>query len=226
MKILVIEDNSEILEFISISFEVGWLGSQVICTHLGHEGIKLVEEALPDVVLLDLGLPDISGYDVLKEIRAFSSVPIIIISIRNSEADIVKGLNLGADEYVTKPFGQLEIIARVKALLRRKKPQEISSPIVFGKLNFDPVLNEISCGSTMIQLTRTEGILFTKLIENPNRLITFNHLSEALWGDSDLDSINTLRVYIRRIRAKIVNITGCQVCITSKTGLGYQLEVG
>ena len=118
MKILVIEDDAEIIEYISMAFDTGWPVIEMISTHQGKEGIKFVKTQQPDAVLLDVGLPDISGFDVLKRIRAFSEVPVIIESVRGSEHDVVKGLSLGADEYIVKPFGQLELVAKVKAVCR------------------------------------------------------------------------------------------------------------
>jgi two-component system response regulator VicR len=118
VKILVIEDDAEIVEFMSIAFSTAWPAVEMISTHHGKEGIDLVKTQQPDAVLLDLGLPDISGFDVLKRIRAFSEVPVIIESVRGSEYDVANGLSCGADEYIVKPFGQLELVARVKAVCR------------------------------------------------------------------------------------------------------------
>jgi DNA-binding response OmpR family regulator len=118
MKILIIEDDAEIVEFISIAFSVGLPEVNVISTHEGSAGIGLARTENPDAVILDIGLPDMSGFEVLKQIRAFSKVPIIIESVAASEANIVKGLEWGADEYIVKPFGQFEFLARIKPVLR------------------------------------------------------------------------------------------------------------
>ena len=127
MKVLVIEDDAEIVEFISIAFDVGWPGAEIISTHQGNTGVKLAKTEAPDAILLDLALPDISGFDVLKQIRAFSKVPVIIESVKRSEANIVKGLDFGANAYIVKPFGQFELLARTKTVLRRtlKTPKNI-----------------------------------------------------------------------------------------------------
>ena len=118
VKILVIEDDAEIVEFISMAFDNSWPGTETISTHHGRKGLELCQTQKPDAVLLDVGLPDISGFDVLKRIRAFSEVPVIIESVRGSEYDVANGLSCGADEYIVKPFGQLELVARVKAVCR------------------------------------------------------------------------------------------------------------
>jgi DNA-binding response OmpR family regulator len=120
MKILIIEDDRAIVELISLSFQVGWPEAELISSHLGKEGIELVESRCPDIVILDLGLPDISGFEVLRGLRRFTAVPIVILTVRSEEADVVKALEWGADEYIIKPFRQLELLARIKSLMRRQ----------------------------------------------------------------------------------------------------------
>ena len=117
MKVLVIEDDREILEVISVGFEMGWPEVKLISTRLGREGVELAASENPDVVILDLGLPDITGFEVLNEIRAFSKVPILILTVRSDQADVVRGLELGADDYMTKPFRQAELQSRLEALI-------------------------------------------------------------------------------------------------------------
>jgi len=121
MKILVIEDDKEILEVISVGFEMRWPEMKLVSTRLGREGVELAASENPDVVILDLGLPDINGFEVLEEIRTFSRVPVLILTVRNDESDVVRGLELRADDYMTKPFQQMELQSRVEALLRRAK---------------------------------------------------------------------------------------------------------
>ncbi|MFC1860183.1 response regulator transcription factor [Chloroflexota bacterium] len=111
MKVLIIEDDPEIVEVISLAFQIRWPEVKLVSTNLGEKGVELVESESPDVVILDLGLPDISGYDVLKEIRAFSTVPILILTVRGEETDVVRGLEWGADDYMVKPFRQLELLS-------------------------------------------------------------------------------------------------------------------
>ncbi len=198
----------------------------MISTHQGEAAAGLVESESPDIVILDLGLPDISGFEVLKDIRLFSDVPVIIVTVRDSEADVVKGLNLGADEYVVKPFGQFELLARVKAVLRgRKHRPELSTTITFGPLKFDPTSGSLSCGSREILLTRTECLIIHELISNADHLVTYSELAEAVWGDYYPNAPNTLRVYIRRLRAKIEAEPGCSRLINSRQGRGYIMEL-
>jgi two-component system KDP operon response regulator KdpE len=120
MKILVVDDDKRILESLSMTFKLCWPDANVSSTRLGEEGIQMIYEFTPDIAILDLGLPDISGFDVLKQIRQFSGVPVIILTIRGEEVDIVTGLGLGANDYIVKPFRQMELIARIKANTRKQ----------------------------------------------------------------------------------------------------------
>lgn len=118
VKILLIEDDREILDVMSVGFEMNWPEMKLVSTRLGREGVEMAASENPDVVILDLGLPDITGFEVLKEIRAFSKVPILILTVRSEEMDFVRGIELGADDYMTKPFHQAELQSRVEALIR------------------------------------------------------------------------------------------------------------
>lgn len=225
MKVLIIEDDAEIVEFAAIAFEVGWPAAKLVSTHQGNKGVELVESESPDVVILDLGLPDINGFEVLKQIRLFSRVPIIIVTVRDSEADIVKGLELGADEYVVKPFGQLELLARVKVVLRRHYSLETPGPVICGLLQFYPCSGQLICGSTKINLTRTESLIIHSLMQNAGHVVTYSELAETVWGDIYPNAADTLRVYIRRLRAKIETHPRCVGLIHSRPGIGYLLEL-
>jgi two-component system KDP operon response regulator KdpE len=223
MKILIIEDDSEITEFISLALEIGWQGVKIISTHQGTEGIQLVESESPDAVILDIGLSDISGFDVLKQIRAFSSVPVFIETINKSEADIVKGLGLGADEYITKPFGQIELLAKMQAILRRHGTDD-SRNLIYGSLYLDASRGQISCGPKKVSLTRTETLIMQALINHAPQVTTFSDLAETIWGDECSYVEATLRTYIRRIRKKLETVSEKTIIIRSMPGVGYILE--
>lgn len=142
MKVVIIEDQAEIVEAVSMCFELRWPDVTVLSTGEGIKGLELIEAESPDVVILDLGLPDIDGFEVLRQIRLFSDVPIIVLTARNQRVDIVRGLELGADDYITKPFDHIEFLARVKAVLRRTSMPQLkrnTEPFQSGKLriNFD-----------------------------------------------------------------------------------------
>ncbi|MDD4924248.1 MAG: response regulator transcription factor [Dehalococcoidales bacterium] len=224
MKILLIEDDPEIIEYISIAFEVGWSSITLITSHHGKKGIELVEKETPELVILDLGLPDISGYEVLEQIRLFSSVPVMIITVRDSEPYIVKGLERGANEYLVKPFGQLELIARVKTLLRLHHTQDNTSLITYGHLEFNPATGKLKHGLNSIFLTRTECLILQKLMAAAGRVITVEELAEAIWGCPYPNANDTLRVYIRRIRLKIEKELLLSDFVLSRPGVGYYLE--
>lgn len=224
MKVLVIEDDQGIVEVISLIFEMRWPEVELISTPMGEKGVELVESENPDVVLLDLGLPDISGFDVLKEIRAISDVPILILTVRSEEADIIMGLEFGADDYVIKPFRQMELLSRIQALVRRASLSRKEKPIVYGEFHFTPMTMQLSYKQKEINLTRTEGVIFHQLIKNAGRVVTNSSLMEAVWGEDYTDSVDSLRVYIRRLREKIEDDPGNPKIITTKTGIGYLLS--
>ena len=224
MKVLIIDDDPETVEFISIALAIGWPRLDLIPVGKGQRGVELAESQALDLVILDLGLPDIDGFEVMKQIRCFSQVPIIIATVRNNESDIVKGLEWGADEYIVKPFGQFELLARVRALLRRQHHSEIGEPIICGPLHFDSSSNQLICGSAKVHLTHTEVIIMHLLMKNVGHVTTYNELAEAIWGDIYPKAENTIRVYIRRLRAKIELEPQCKGLIHSQPGVGYILD--
>jgi len=223
MKILLIEDDNDIIEAITVAFNMSWSDVRLLCTHLGRKGIEMVESEEPGMVILDIGLPDISGFEVLKQIRRFSSVPVIILTVTGDEASIAKGLQLGADDYSVKPCGQLELIARIKARLREERGRQNESPISFGHLNFDPVSRELRNRNKMTRLTATESRIIHCLMINEGRITTYSRLADAIWGDDYPGSIDTIRVHIRHLRKKLEDDPGDPDIIMTKTGIGYSL---
>ena len=225
MKVLLIEDDAEMVEFVSIAFSVGWPGTELVITHQGRQGIEFTETKEPDIVILDIGLPDISGYDVLKQIRTFSQVPIIIETVRSTEADIVKGLDLGADEYIRKPFGQFELLAKIKAVLRRHCILDESGSATIGSLRLDTATNRFHIRDKTVNVTHTEELILRCLMSAHGRVVSHNELSDAIWGDSSLGEAANIRVYIRRLRKKIEEISGQTQLIMSKPGTGYYIQI-
>ena len=223
MKVLIIEDDREIVEVISLAFDIRWPDVELAYTHLGEKGVELVESEHPDVVILDLGLPDIGGFDVLKEIRAFSDVPILILTVRGEEADVVRGLEWGADDYMVKPFRQLELLSRVKALTRRTSSPGKEAPLVHGELSFDPSTRQLFHSQREINLTRTEGIILHQLMENAGRVVTHSALAEAIWGEDYPDATDALKVYVLRLRQKLEADPSQPKLILTKAGIGYLL---
>ena len=223
MKVLIIEDDREIIEAVSLALQIRWPEAKLISSHLGERGIELVETENPDVVILDLGLVDISGFEVLKQIRLFSGVPILILTVRMDEADIIKGLEWGADDYVVKPFRQLELLSRLKVLTRRRSPLAEEAPLVCGQLYFDPSKRQLFYGKKEINLTPTEGYILRHLMKNAGRVVTHSGLAEAVWGQDYPEAADSLKVYIRRLREKLeANPSQPQIILT-KSGIGYLL---
>lgn len=223
MKVLVIENDQGIVDAIYLAFQIRWPEAKLISTNLGEKGVELVESEKPDVVILDLGLDDISGFEVLKQIRLFSSVPILILTVRADETDIIRGLEWGADDYVIKPFRQLELLSRIKALTRRRGTFITEIPLTCGHLHLDPSTGQLFHDEKEIGLTPTERAILSYLMKNSGQVVTHNNLAESVWGDDYPDAVNSLKVYIRRLREKIEADPGHPEIILTKTGIGYML---
>ena len=222
MKVLLIEDDRDIVDAISLAFQIRWPEAQLISTRLGQKGCELVETESPDLVILDLGLPDISGFEVLRQIRLFSQVPTIILTVRSEEPDVVKGLEWGADDYITKPFRQLEFLARVKALIRRQSGAEADT-VAYGRLRLDATTGQLFSEGDEIALTVTESHIMAHLMKNGGRPVTHASLAEAVWGDDYPGSADSLKVHIRRLREKVEEDPSHPKLIRTRTGVGYFL---
>jgi two-component system response regulator VicR len=225
MKVLVIEDDPGIVEVVSLCFQLRWSGTTVISAADGRKGIDLVETETPDVVILDIGLPDIDGYQVLKEIRRFSDVPVIMLTVRSEDTDVAKGLELGADDYITKPFSHIELIARVQAVLRRSQGLAITDeerPFTSGKLAVDFSRNEVLLQGKPVKLTSTERKLLYHLIRNEGRILSHETLLSKVWGDNYNDARDLLRVHIQHLRQKLGDNTESPNIIVTEHGIGYK----
>jgi two-component system response regulator VicR len=222
MKVLIVEDDKEIVDAITLAFQIRWPEAKVVSTRLGRKGVELVETEEPDIVILDLGLPDISGFEVLSQTRLFSHVPIIILTVRADESDVVKGLEWGADDYILKPFRQLELLARVKALIRRQTPSE-EETIVAGQLQLESTSGQLHCEGREIALTITESRILAHLMRNAGHVVTHSSLAEAVWGNDYPGAADSLKVHIRRLREKIEASPSQPKLILTKAGVGYFL---
>lgn len=223
MKLLIIEDDEEIVEAVSLAFQIRWPEAKIVSTRYGKKGVELVESEQPDIVILDLGLPDTNGFDVLREIRRFSDIPIIIVTVRAEEADIIKGLEWGADDYIIKPFRQLELIARIKAQTR-KKGSAGEEPLTRGPLSLDSVTGQLTYHNRKISLTVTETKILAHLIKNAGRVVTHSSIADVVWGDDYPGAAESLRVHMRRLREKIEKDPGKPELVVTKSGVGYQLS--
>jgi two-component system response regulator VicR len=221
MKTLIIEDDPEIIETIFLIMKIRWPDCVMVSESTGKRGLELAEIEDPDLVIIDLGLPDMSGFDVLRQIRTFSKTPIIIVTVRGEEADIVKGLELGADDYMVKPFGQMELLARAQAVIRRSLPGIDENPITLGGMRFSPSFGKISFNGRDIALTNIEGLILYQLMNNPGVVLNYTTLAEKIWGDYYPGAVNSLRVYIRHLRSKLEVDPYHPRFILTKVGVGY-----
>ncbi len=225
MKVLVIEDDPGIIEVVSLCFQLRWSGATVLSASSGGKGIELVETGSPDVIILDIGLPDMDGYQVLKEVRRFSDVPVIMLTVRAEDTDIARGLELGADDYITKPFSHIELIARVQAVLRRAQGTGVSDderPFSSGKLSVDFSRNEVTISGNPVKLTSTERKLLYQLIRNEGRILSHENLLTKVWGDNYVDARDLLRVHIQHLRQKLGDNAESPSIIVTEHGIGYK----
>jgi len=223
MKILIIEDDRAIVEAISLTLQLNWPDTTLVSAKLGEEGIELLQSEKPDAVILDLGLPDISGFEVLKRIRLFSDVPILILTVRSDEGDIVRGLEWGADEYVIKPFRQKELLSRIKLITRRRGAIAEGAPLICGKLQFEPSTGQLFYEGREVNLTPTEVSIMNHLMQNAGRVVTHSRLAEAVWGVDYPDAADSLRVHIRRLRTKLEADPSEPKMVLTRAGMGYIL---
>jgi len=225
LNVLVIEDDPQIVESVTLCFELRWAGANIISASEGEKGILLVEKELPDVVILDIGLPDIDGFEVLRQVRSFSNVPVILLTARSQEIDKVKGLELGADDYVVKPFAPAEFLARVKAVLRRShmsEPQAGEKPFTRGNLKIDFGTREVSISDGLIKLTPSEYNLLCELVRNEGKALSNQMLLERIWGPEYTSETDYIKVYIQRLREKLGEVPGDPKMILSERGIGYK----
>jgi DNA-binding response OmpR family regulator len=223
MQILVVDDEPRYLKLLRYNLETA--GYEVITTASGEEALSLVAGKIPDLIILDIRLPGIDGYEVCTRIREFSSVPIIMLTAKGEEREKVQGLRLGADDYITKPFGAEELMARVETVLRRSLiPEAKSLPILtVGELSVDFVQRKAAIGGQEVNLSPTEYRLLQCLAINAGRVMVHEVLQEKVWGPEYREHYEGLRVYIRRLRQKIEKDPEHPTFILTKPGIGYML---
>jgi two-component system KDP operon response regulator KdpE len=225
VKILVVDDAPDVIESVRLGFTLQWREVEVLGAGGGERGLDLVEQEKPDLVLLDVGLPDLDGYEVLRQIRAFSDVPVVMLTARDDTLDLVKGLELGADDYVTKPFNHLELLARVKAVLRRldmPAPATRVPSFRSGDLEMDFARQEVRLAGARLDLTPTEYKLLYHLVRNAGYVLTHGTLLAKVWGREYVDEVDYLRVYVRRLRDKLGDDPERSRYIRTERGLGYR----
>ncbi len=221
--VLVVDDEPRIVDLIRLTLERE--GYQVYEAEDGYKALEKARQVIPDIVLLDVMMPDMDGFEVLKELRQTSSVPVIILTVKGTEADKVRGLELGADDYVTKPFGHRELISRIKAVLRRAEmgaPSGKGLVVVDEDLSIDFDKREVLARGERIRLRPTEYRLLYHLVNNSGRLQTHETLLSRVWGREYRDDTQLLRLYITYLRQKIEPDASHPKYIINERGLGYR----
>ena len=225
MRVLVVDDETDVIESIRLGFTLQWREVEVLGATTGEAALDVVEQEHPDVVLLDVGLPDIDGFEVLRQIRAFSDVPVLMLTARDDAMDKVKGLELGADDYVTKPFNHLELMARLRAVLRRMAmPAPVSRAPSFRALDLevDFAAQAARLHGGRLELTPTEYKLLYHLVRNAGHVLAHGTLLAKVWGREYVDEVDYLRVYVRRLRDKLGDDPERPRYIRTERGLGYR----
>lgn len=221
IRVLLIEDDKSISRFIATALAGN--GYKVTIALTGREGISLAASFCPNVILLDLGLPDVDGCDVLKQIRTWSNIPVIVISARTKEQEKITALDLGADDYITKPFGTAELMARIRTSLRhshQQTPGHIYKALDL-EIHFDKRL--IFLAGKEIHLTQIEYQLLTLLAENSGRVLTYGYIMNAIWGPYIDDNNQILRVNMANIRRKIEKNPAQPQYVFTEIGIGYRM---
>lgn len=219
-RILVIDDEAPIRRFLRVALEAEGYG--VLETGTAREGLAMAAREAPALVVLDLGLPDADGLSVLREIRGWSPVPVLILSVRADEGDKVEALDAGAQDYVVKPFGVKEFLARVRGLLRDRSTEAVPSVLAIGPLNVDAAGHSATMDGIPLHLTRREFDLLWMLASHRGRLVTQEMILRAIWGPAHAEDSQYLRVYIRQLRQKLGDDAANPRFIATEPGIGYR----
>jgi two-component system KDP operon response regulator KdpE len=221
--IVIIDDEVQLRRLLRVSLEAN--GYRVYEAANGHQGLTEIAARHPDLALLDLGLPDMDGVDVLARLREWSSVPIIIISVRDSEHDKVAALRGGADDYVTKPFSTAELLARVQAALRRTRPSPKEPVFTTGPLTVDFALRSVKVKGRPVKLTKTEYALLRLFATNAGKVLTHPQIMESVWGPGNRANTHYLHVYMTHLRNKIEATPANPALLVTETRVGYRLNL-
>jgi two-component system KDP operon response regulator KdpE len=217
--VLLVDDEVALLRTLSLNLRAR--GYDVHTAENGSDALDAVRNVGPDVVILDLGLPDLSGVEVLRELRTWSAVPVIVLSARHGSDDKVDALDVGADDYVTKPFGMDELLARVRAAVRRSSPNEAVT-VTADRLRIDLDTRRIWRDDEEVRLTPTEWGLLTALVTRPGRLVPQRQLLQAVWGPAYEKETNYLRVYMAALRRKLELDPSRPQHLITEPGMGYR----
>lgn len=223
LRILVVDDEIEIRRFLRAS--LGMHGNTIFEATNGHDALRMVIDNRPDLTILDLGLPDMDGVEITRRIREWSRMPIIILSVRNQEQIKIEALDAGADDYLTKPFGVGELLARIRVVMRRVVTPEGDAEYQVGELVIDMARHKVSIAGKEVVLTPTEYDLLRTLTQNAGKVLTHRQLIHQVWGAAYEDEDRILRVNIANLRRKIEENPSHPMYILTELGVGYRLKV-
>ena len=226
MKVLVIEDDQDTVQLISTCIKLRRPQTEVIGAGTGAKGLELTEKEGPDLIVLDIGLPDIDGRELLDRIRMFSDVPVIMLTGRDRDADIASALEKGADDYVTKPFSYIEFLARIQAVLRRAhgRTDSVNPPLVAGDLVMDFDAADVHRGGERVHLTLSERKILEYLVRNSRRVVTYETLASRVLDveDPGMAESRLIRVHVQHLRAKLGDPADRPTLISNVRGVGYR----
>src|SRR5215212_6917615 len=225
MKFLIVDDDKAIVEAVDIGLQFQWQDAEVHSAKDGEEGLFKFLDLAPDVTLLDINMPHMSGFEVLQRIRDVSDAPVLMLTARGDEMSKVKGLEMGADDYLVKPFSHLELFARIKAVLRRAElPSPVNSAPSFVSgdvtVNFDS--REVTVRGNQVKLTPTEYKLLYQLVRNAGRVLPFDTLLSKVWGDEYRGDMDYLKTYVSRLRKKLGDDPENPRYILTERSIGYR----
>jgi two-component system, OmpR family, KDP operon response regulator KdpE len=222
-RVLVIDDEAQIRRFLDIGLRAE--GYQVVLAANGAEGLGLAATQSPDVVVLDIGLPDMEGHDVLRELRTWSQVPVVMLSVRDAETEKVKALDNGANDYVTKPFGIQELMARLRVLLRQSaKAGQAEAPVRYdeGGLVVDLARREVFLDGVAVALTRKEFAVLAMLVRHPGRVVSQQQILRDIWGPTHTQDTHYLRIVMGKLRQKLGDDAAAPRWLKTEPGVGYR----
>jgi two-component system KDP operon response regulator KdpE len=222
-RVLVIDDEAQIRRFLDIGLRAE--GYQVLLAATGQEGLGLAVTQSPDVIVLDIGLPDMEGHDVLREIRTWSEVPVLMLSVRDSESEKVRALDHGANDYVTKPFGIQELMARLRVLLRQgAKGGQADAPVRYddGSLVIDLARREVMLDGALVPLTRKEFAVLSLLVRHPGRVVSQQQILREVWGATHTQDTHYLRIVMGKLRLKLGDDPSTPRWLKTEPGVGYR----